>query len=194
MNYKIIGISGKKNSGKNTLQRLIKDEIHFVYRQRTTNIAFADPIKKAAMIMFPSIDPMDIFGESSRRAKVIDGHINPITGKPLTIRDVLVQIGKWGRDTHPDTWVNATLPDIRNNLPFSNIIIGDVRYINEKLTIESFGGIVVRIVRPDNPIEENPDSSETGFDTGEHVFYKTIINDTLENLSIEASKLVAALF
>lgn len=193
MEYKIIGISGKKNSGKDTLQRFIKDELHFVYRQRTTSVAFADPIKKAAMIMFPNIDPADLFGDSARRSKVVEGHINPETGEPLTIRDILLQVGKWGRDTHPDTWIRATLPDIRNGLSASNVIAVDIRFPNEKQIIESMGGKVVRIVRPGFE-SDSKDASEVSFDSGEHPFYKIITNDTLENLSMQASLLVADIF
>lgn len=195
MSYKLIGISGKKNSGKNTLLRFLKDEIHFRFKQRVTDIAFADPIKKAAMIMFPSIDSADLFGDSGRRSKVVEGHINPETGEPLTIRDVLLQIGKWGRQTNPNTWIDAVLPDIRDNILTSNVVVADCRFANEKAIIESFpfNGIVVRLIRT-NVENTASDESETTFDGGEHVFYRTIINDTIDSLAKQANELVTDLF
>ena len=62
-----IAISGKANSGKNTLAKLIKQEL----KQQSINsckfLAFADPIKKMSLIAFPDIPKKWLYGSSNYR-------------------------------------------------------------------------------------------------------------------------------
>ncbi len=91
---------------------------------------------------------------------------NDIQFSTLTPRLILQLLGtECGRQIiHPNTWVSATMRDYiplgvskehwnrtkglyKNNIPYPNWIISDVRYPNEFEAIKNVGGIVIRLDR-----------------------------------------------
>src|SRR5678816_1313792 len=110
--YKI-AITGKANSGKNTLGKLIVDHLHerltlehkiYSTKERTKYIAFADPLKKMARLAFPQIPRKWLYGASKFRAEVIPGAFKD--GVPLTVRQLLIDLGNdFGRKYQSDLWI-----------------------------------------------------------------------------------------
>ena len=185
----IIGISGKLNSGKNTFEKILREKLIEKTKEQVDTYAFADPIKRIAMIMYPQIQPEDVWGPSENRSKVIEGYVNPETGGPLIVRDVLTIIGKLGRKTNRNIWVNSTIAEItRNSLHNKNVLIADVRFIEELKAIEAFGGHVVRIIRP-SVKNTSTDESEINLDDFTD-FYMFVENNTLEDLNTSADLLL----
>ena len=184
----IIGISGKLNSGKNTFEKILREKLATKTKEQTDTYAFADPIKRIAMIMYPQIVQEDLWGPSENRNKIIEGHIHPETGEPLKIRDILTIIGGIGRKTNKNIWVNATITELRKYSSNNNVILSDVRFIEELKAIEAIGGRIIKIVRP-GVKNTSTDESEINLD-GFTDFYMTIENNILEDLNISADLLI----
>src|SRR5271170_6405611 len=99
--YKI-AITGKANTGKNTVGKLLVkglsdqtiDYVNLsgpVMGASSKFIAFADPIKKMARLAFPIIPRKWLYGPSKFRSEVIPGAFK--NGVPLTVRQLLIDLG-----------------------------------------------------------------------------------------------------
>src|SRR5208283_2965011 len=114
--YKI-AISGKANTGKNTLANLLQDETckrddkvyiakHGIVGLKNfyaKTMAFADPIKEIVMVMFPNANKECLYGPSKGRAELIPGAFK--NGEPVTYRQALFDIGtELGRGYNDKIW------------------------------------------------------------------------------------------
>lgn len=66
----------------------------------------------------------------------------------LTPREIWIEIGNKCRDIYPMTWVDC-LFNTHNDADI--LVISDCRFPNEANRIHDFGGLVIRIDRPDLP-------------------------------------------
>ena len=140
---KIIGFSGRKQSGKSTSAEYIK----YIIESNNLNISyniysFADPLKQDICI--------NILGLTYDQCYGSDDDKNTITSlrwdnKQLTAREAMEIIGtKIFRSLHTNVWVNATINKIqRDNLDLA--IIADCRFPNEIEAIKNNGGQVIRL-------------------------------------------------
>lgn len=185
-----IGISGKARSGKDTVTDLIiehfENKVPETSSRASRKFSFAFPIKKIILQMFPTT-PLDIlWGPSENRSK-------NISGTNLTYRQLLLDIGKFGRNYDPDLWVSSTLEEIKLwmeyqkefviDTDFMLAIISDIRFKNEYLKLKDNNYYLIRVVRPNNDYSID-DISETGLDhIADSEFDMVIVNDsTIENL------------
>ncbi len=193
-NKLIVGLSGKKQSGKDTIARYLVDS--FASKESvgpTIKLySFADILKKNIC--------MDILGLTWEQCKGTDEQKNSLTSykwsdfsfdmrKGHTIgmningvkRDVLIsgfmtsrQVMQFvGTDIFrkyfgENVWVDATLKKIRKE-EVSICIITDARFSSEVNSILSEGGIVIRLDR--NVFPDDSHSSETSLDS--YDFYST---------------------
>lgn len=134
---KIIGIAGKKRSGKSSFARAL-----FENHVNVEIIAFANPVYAAIEAIIGEID-------DELKEAPIEWLAN------ITPRRMLQTLGtEWGRAMHPDLWVLC----MRNKLEAIRqaehersepvIVIPDVRFENEVAMIREFGGVMVHVVRP----------------------------------------------
>ena len=133
----IIGISGKKQSGKNLAAKLIKE----CSKKKVVCINFAYPIKRivAMLLQIPLEQLENHTYKETRLSSKFNYH---------TPRELMQLIGQFGRDSiSQDIWINYIF-DIINNDDSTIYVITDVRYINEVERIEKAGGEVIRIERP----------------------------------------------
>ena len=204
MKTKLIAISGKLKHGKDSLADYIKSELfHYIlldilYRndaELVVKMSFADPIKEAVWKMFPDLTKEDLWGPSQNRSKIIENHINPLTGDPLTIRDCLTSIGAWGRSCNEAFWASAAVKKANKLIKKDTIvIISDCRYKNEKEAVEKAGGIVIRVIRPDVGFTTT-DPSEVDLDGTSLSEYDYVVNNTgLEALRQQAKDIAAKLY
>src|SRR5271166_6519522 len=118
--YKI-AICGRANTGKNTLAKLLEQELYDKINKDwqaklgspstqswTTfhgkSLAFADPIKEIVSIMFPYANKECLYGPSQLRAESIPGAFK--NGKPLTYRQALLDLGtEVGRSYNDKIWL-----------------------------------------------------------------------------------------
>lgn len=158
----IIGLSGYKGSGKDTVGKYLVDNYHFERK------AFADKIKEATAALF-DIDPkvIEFFKNDPKRCVGVfaesgfnmGGWVPNHGVKPITFRHFLQRLGtEVGREVFgKDFWVDQVLP--LDYLPYENLVITDVRFENEAKRIYNLDGVVWQInrpgLRPDGHTSEN---------------------------------------
>lgn len=182
----LIGFGGKKRSGKDTCGNYLIKNYGFV------RYSFGDPVKEVARVMFCLTDEQ-LYGNLK---EVVDPRWN------LTPRDILQKIGtdlgQFGlHDLFPNIncvsrtfWLKHFQIWYEKN-KHRNVVVTDVRFAHEKDMIESLGGIVIHVIRPELNSGDNH-ISEVELD--EHVFKHTITNDqTIEDLNKDVEKIYSNL-
>lgn len=121
-----------------------------------------------------------------------NGDIQESPGRTaLTVRRVLQWWGtEYRRAQDPDYWTKAWERKIRDyDLSRTQILIDDVRFINELVTIKGLGGLIVKIERPGFAAAGNH-ASETSLDHYRG-WDRVIVNDgSLKELLAKAEQLV----
>ncbi|WP_424936652.1 MULTISPECIES: hypothetical protein [Bacteria] len=202
----LVGLLGKKRSGKNTAASRLADHGYAV-------AAFADPLRDMAL----AIDPVvGVHVEDARgghhlvhyvtysEALAEHGYERAKEEYP-EFRRFLQRLGTEGvRDTlgakhglreilGDDVWIVLAEHRIQKAAAEGEaLVFTDVRFPNEAELIERKGGTTVRVVRPDLDAAEDTHSSETALD--DFVDNRRIVNDgTLSDLSTEVDELVSSL-
>ena len=160
----IIGISGKAQSGKDTVGATLVNKHGFI------RVASADALKRIAMRTFNWDGAKDARG-----------------------RKFLQDLATAVRGYDPDFWINITFQEIerqqKNNNTFPlqerNFVITDVRYTNEADYLKKAGAILLRIER--GGIELFDHESETQLDNYEGFDYLISNNGTIEGLEERVS-------
>lgn len=186
-------ISGKANSGKNTVANLLGELIinHSleVFSTEFNILGFADPMKKMIMKMYPMTDPNVLWGASELR-------MTKIPNTDITYRQLLMDIGKLGRAYNQNVWIDATISmankcAVKNEIP----IIADLRFKNELIALQKEGFFLIRVIRPGNPYQNlnaAQDISEIDLDdVSDSVFDAVIVNDgSMQELTYKIQQLI----
>jgi hypothetical protein len=148
----IIGLSGKKGSGKTTLARYLHRQL-----EGSAVMPFAGPLKDLAMELF-GCEAVQVNGDEKQKTSLA------LCG--LTGREVMQRVGAAMRDVWPDCWVHAWKKSVvsawaEHGSAFP-VIVDDVRYPNEVEAIRDMGGIVIRLNR--HPLRIDDHESETALD------------------------------
>jgi deoxynucleotide monophosphate kinase-like protein len=175
-----IAITGKAASGKNTVAKLICKSIH--HTQSPVHLAFADPIKEMAQTLFPHLPPKYLYGSSKYRSEVISSAFKD--GKPLTVRQLLIDLGTAGRQYNHNIWIDI----LRHRLEVAQkknpsiIIVNDVRFKNEFDFLKKLGFYQIRLYRDEHTKIDH--ASETDQDTIQDSQFDCILdnNGTLFDL------------
>jgi len=167
----IIGISGKKQSGKDTVASYIRDK----YPDRYIRIAFADALKEEV-------------------AKACNTDLATIEKEKELYRPILQWWGtEFRRQQHKAYWIARWLTKVKLESDNALIVCADVRFLNEANTIAWVGGYLWRVNRyiPRQSFEDiDEHSSETALD-GYNKFDVLIKNDTnLTALKLETEKIL----
>lgn len=165
----ILGLAGKRGSGKSTAAKLIQELTPTINWQEKM---FAAKLKDMICTLL---------GCTREQLEDIDfkEKVNPVTG--FSPRYLMQTLGtEWGRNLDYNFWVNALFSEYQ---PKVNWIITDVRFKNEAEIIRQHGGLVIRINR--NTEEQDNHPSETSLDNYAH--FNAIIdnNGTLDELHIK---------
>lgn len=164
MTPRLIGITGKAGSGKDTLADAIVLEFGAV------KYNFALPLKEGLnAIMGWS---MEMWNDRVWKER----EIRWLGKSPRQCAQTLGT--EWGREeVHPELWVMLALHRFELHSQTSKVpfVIADVRFDNEARAIRRQGGVVIKVIRPDaNPISEHV--SEKGV-SDEHIDH-VLVNDT----------------
>lgn len=129
---KIIGITGKKFHGKDTVGN------YFVTKHRFERIAFADPLKQACQSIF-GFTYDQLYGDQK---EVIDEY----WGK--TPRDIFQFVGTdlFRNQFSKSIWIDSIKRKI-TSAPSQHFVITDVRFPNEAALIKELDGIIIKVVR-----------------------------------------------
>ena len=126
-----IAVSGLANTGKNTIGKIIVKQMRIVEPKLTASfLAFADPIKKMAHIMFPNLPKKYFYGPSKFRNEIIPGAFKD--ENPLTVREVLLDIGtKLGRGYKSNIWIDNFAARLNKHSKKDVVGVYDVRFREE---------------------------------------------------------------
>lgn len=141
MTYRHIAIMGKARSGKDSLAA------ELIRRYAFTRLAFADPLREAALKLDPIITT-DAFGPVRLSEVLEQGGWERAKDEYPEIRRVLQRMGQGVRDMDEDFWLNVLLRKAdgadKLNMP---VVVTDVRYPNEAEALKARGFLMLRIVR-----------------------------------------------
>lgn len=180
MGLKLIGVTGKARSGKDTVATILVEEHGFV---RT---AFADPLKQAAAILF-DWPPELAFSDS------IKEHLSPFWN--MTGREIMQKFGTEAMRGAfgEDFWVKRWVIEYARLSPKHSIVVSDVRTDTEANAIRDLGGIIVHLRRDSAGLAgaEGLHSSEAGikFDKASDIWVDN--NGTVADLVDEVHRLIA---
>tara|TARA_Y100000590_G_scaffold452111_1_gene594642 strand:+ start:1991 stop:2683 length:693 start_codon:yes stop_codon:yes gene_type:complete len=153
----IIGLSGKKGSGKNQVAEYMAK---ILGEENVNIIAFADPIKEIA-VRYMGVKRDVAWGTQEQKESTYTqwkwediprekrSNYN-VSTYHMTVRQLLQYIGTelFRQNISDDFWVKACFNQIYNHADkYKYHIITDVRFPNEAIQIKDFGGKVVRLWR-----------------------------------------------
>ncbi len=137
----VLGLVGATGSGKSTLAKRLVANHGFV------NLHMGRPLKDMLRVL--GLSEEDVAGTPDQRARP-----QPLLGGK-SARQALSSLGTdWGRNMiTPDIWANAV--KLRIGYHFENdrtappVVIDDLRFPNDWLVVSDFGGVIVRVRRPE---------------------------------------------
>ena len=212
----IISISGKKQSGKDTVGKIIQ-KLHPEFEIKK----FADKLKDIVCLLIEctreqleqeDFKNRELGEEWDKIEKVFVGSSNAsFPNAPMffnktvkmTPRLMLQLLGtEAGREIiHPDIWVNSLFSDYRkkdiwfdpivvgtSGIRKSNWIITDTRFPNEADRVKKEGGILIRINR--EGLQYDNHTSETALDNYEGFDYVVDNNGSLEDLETKIKNIL----
>ena len=178
---KIIGFSGKKGSGKDTLAKFLFDNSIDLFGVEASIHSFAGPMKNVCIDLF-GLEYDQVFGTDDdkntlTKYKWEDFPVNTEnkTGF-LSAREFLQEFGTAiVRKMNPNVHIEACFRKIKKEKSALNFIT-DVRFPNEVEAIQKLGGIVIRLTRG---IYNDQHCSELLLDNKIDVFDLVLDNKTL---------------
>lgn len=173
----IIGISGKKGSGKNTVADIIKYKIK---KKHIRLVSFAEPIKEILSLLLNV--PLETLEDRNFKKTRLSAEFDN-----KTPRELMKIIGTFMRTTvNEDFWINQIMKQIYDNSD-TLYVITDVRYKNEMNAILKRGGEIIRVERTNN----NTDTHQSETDLDDVSFEYTIHNNgTIEQLIPKVVRMV----
>lgn len=146
--YNVIGITGRKFSGKDLSGSIISR----LYGHKMR--AFANPLKEACRVLF-GFDDDQLYGD---KKEVVDEFWK------ITPRTVLQKVGTdlFRDNFDKDFWIKCMERKLQKGKP---CVICDIRFDNECSKIKEYGGIVIRINRKVKENEYSNHESEKNIDT-----------------------------
>lgn len=150
---KLIGITGKARSGKDTIAKYLWEQHEF------TRIALADPLKIAVRSIF-GLSHEQVYDDSLKETIV------PYWG--MSPRQLFQQLGTEAvKGTFgDDTWVRRWLFSYSTLSQTDHVVVPDVRFDIEAGTIRDLGGIIIEVRRGPGLVGSTGDhASERGLST-----------------------------
>lgn len=130
--------------------------------------------------------------------KLLCADVQRSLGRPIVKDPMLLQLlGEGLRHVYGSyVWITPTMRNIEEviaELPECSIVVTDLRYLDEALTLRAAGFTLIKIDRPDHPIDRDPTHpSEVGlvegdfdyvvYNSGDMVQYVRMVEDLLAHL------------
>lgn len=184
MEYKVIGVCGKKQSGKDTIAEYLVKEHGYV------RYAFADPIKKACQEIFGFTDEQSWGSKKEDIDKFWDvapRKIFQVFGTELfqyELQKHVPEFVKFGRTFWSQCFLRWYQIESTKN-PNIKVVITDVRFPFESGIVKKLDGSIIKVTRY-NPTEEYVDShpSEVEMDSIKWDYFIEN-NSTIDELNIK---------
>ncbi len=151
---RVIGLSGLKQSGKNTLASAL--EAHGY-----TTVAYADPLRKLCLDLDPYVATVGN-GGMVRLSEVIDRYGWDVAKERFPeVRRIMQFLGtEVVRAVKPDHWIEQMQSVICDT--DQKFVVADIRFENEADLVRQCGGIVVEVHRPGRIAPVDAHISEAG--------------------------------
>ena len=174
---KIIGISGKKGSGKDTFAKLLQKQIELSTCKSVRIDSFATNLKYCCALISGQPDYL-FYNQDMKDRKA--GFLN------FTNRELMQKFGDLTRSLDKDIWVKSLFNKYLDNPP-EYLIISDVRFKNEAEHIKKLDGVLIRIesdrVKEDNHISETDLDNYSKF----NLLIENNIDTSLEQLKLKSN-------
>jgi hypothetical protein len=178
---RVVGITGRKFNGKDTLGK------YFIENMGYEKLAFADALKDACKCIFGFSDEQ-LYGDKKEEVdecwKVSPRKVLQFVGTELfrnQLSTIMPEIGN-------DIWVAVIKKKILDN-PSKKFVITDVRFPNECELIKKLGGTIIRVNRSSVNTEVDVHASEIAIEKLE-VDFQMENDGTIEELYEKFSKLL----
>ncbi|MGW2860825.1 deoxynucleotide monophosphate kinase family protein [Streptomyces sp. NPDC001205] len=165
MSFRHVALMGRARSGKDTVAARLVDAFQF------TRIAFADPLRTAALDLDPIVgyEPSGYGPLPIRLSDLVRHHGWEASKIFPEVRRTLQRLGEAMRTQDPDTWLRLALAKVEVadtwGLP---VVVTDCRHPNEAEALKARGFLLVRVVRPGShgptSADERQHISETALD------------------------------
>lgn len=174
----LVGLSGKKQSGKSTLAKYLEEKHAFF------EYGWADPLKQIIGMDLMGLTVDQVYG-SNKDKETIDA----FWGK--SPRQLLQIIGTecFRKQVDPDFWVKVGVRQF-TNFRDRNIVVPDCRFPNEIEAIKNEGGIVIRVVREDWTVKDEHES-ETALDNYDFEHIVTAKTGEIESLQLQTELILS---
>lgn len=144
----LIGLTGYKGSGKGVAALALESELGFIARK------FADPLKDMvrSLLSTNGLNSMTI-------ERMIEGELKEVPAAELngmTPRYAMQTLGvEWGRSLiSPTLWIDTLKRRVSGDLRAGwDVVVDDVRFLNEAEAIRRMGGKLVRIRRTGHVVD-----------------------------------------
>ena len=179
----LIGLSGRRGSGKDTVARLIQQ----LQPQRIWQVrSFGDSIKAVCAALT---------GEAVAPYYSQTGKAELVPTFKRTRGEMLQQVGQALRQWEPLVWVDAFFAALPHD---AFVLVPDVRFPNEANPIRARGGLMLRI--EGDPLQQRGDGtrddnhpSETGMDDYAHFDFTLHNTGSLDDLTRQVRELLTRL-
>lgn len=201
----IIGLIGKARSGKDTFAIMLAEELFELTKQRFVIMAYANELKTRVQRDF-DLSYQQLWGnekeiEDKRFKKIpkyrggIRSDKDELPGSFWTPREILQNYGEFYRSINYDFWVDHLFERI-DDKKYTNVIITDIRYINEATPVIDRKGILIKIIRDKDKtpvIHGQEHISEVAMDNYNDGVVFVENNGTLEEFKLAARKVAKKL-
>lgn len=136
----ILGVSGKKRAGKDTIAD------HLVAQHGFTKVSFADAVKETALAINPIIEPYGVNGGVKRLSYFVGEFGWEKAKDHPEVRGFLQRYATEAvRSLMPDFWLDVAMKVALGT--DGRVVIPDVRFPNEAAEIQDHG-MLIRVNRP----------------------------------------------
>lgn len=152
----IIGISGKARSGKDTFANMLAEELNSVSHPSYVNMAFAHELKLRCQAAF-DLSYEQLWGDDKEvldkrymkpeKSYAYEPADDKLPDRYWTAREIMQNYGAFYRTIDNEFWIK-NLFRVAEDKEYTNVIVTDVRYMNEAKYIQhKKGGYVIRVER-----------------------------------------------
>lgn len=170
---RLIGLSGFAQAGKDTAAGVLLE-------RGWTRVAFADAIRDFALALdpiVPDVDPEDPSGcvySHARLSEYVDALGWDLAKQAPEVRRTLQRLGcEAGHGVLGDrVWIDAAMAKV--SAAGADVVVTDVRFVNEAEAIWRAGGVMLRVERP-GTVSVNAHASEHALEG--FLFDEVLVND-----------------
>lgn len=161
---RLIGVTGRAGAGKDTIAQILKYNLDCDVGN-WTSIAFASPLKEICQQVF-EFSHDQLYGSLETKNAPDKRYPRP-DGTFLTSREAMQVLGtEFGRRCYPDIWIEMGMRKAKRELAAGrNVVITDVRFVNEAMAIRAYAGEIWRVYRPSADAVPATHTSETELDS-----------------------------